>query len=718
MREVAETFLADVQQRPDSPQAGVAHRLMGTTGWYSGDYLGARPHLDRALAISDHDRDLKLSASFAYDQGVAAKFYLGMSLWALGETDRGAGLLEDALSLALRGGHIPTIALARHYMIVFATVRRKLNLATAHAQALLDLDLKHGLPNWRGFAQFQLAWAAQGGDPNAVSTMRRALALQRETDFLVEQPLFGTLLAETEAERGDLHAAMETIDGQIALIARTGERWYEAEATRVRGEILLKFDPANSGPAEHAFQTAIAVAKQQGTRSFELRAALSVAKLYQATGRPVDAHAALAPALEGFAPTPEMPEIAEAQALLAALAETDEVKAAFAQRDRRLHLQTAYGQALMYSRGYASDESKIAFARARTLAAGVGDASERFDAYYGLFVGSLLGGELGLARETAESFLREAETERRMTEAAVARRSVGLARLWQGDLIGAEANLAVALRIYDPERDRDAKFRFTADNGVAAAAYLALASWALGNVERARALSDEALACADETPHAPTHASVYHFISLYHVLRGDPETVRRTAKIPVDLGREHGMALWLAFGEVHSNWARAWLGDRESGMKDFREALVAYNDQGNKMNVPLFQGLIAELEAEGDDADGALRRIDEALALANETGERWTDALLHRIRGEILLKRDPANPSPAEEAYRTAIAVAQTQKARSFELRAALALAKLYQSTGRPVEAHAILAPALEGFAPTPEMPEIAEAQTLLAALV
>jgi hypothetical protein len=90
------------------------------------------------------------------------------------------------------------------------------------------------------------------------------------------------------------------------------------------------------------------------------------------------------------------------------------------------------------------------------------------------------------------------------------------------------------------------------------------------------------------------------------------------------------------------------------------------------------------------------------------------DTLLHRLRGDILLKRDLADPSPAEEAYRTAIAIAKQQGARSFELRAALALAKLLQSTGRPVDAHAVLAPALDGFAPTPEMPEIAEAQALM----
>jgi predicted ATPase len=177
------------------------------------------------------------------------------------------------------------------------------------------------------------------------------------------------------------------------------------------------------------------------------------------------------------------------------------------------------------------------------------------------------------------------------------------------------------------------------------------------------------------------------------------------------------MAMYLAWGEVLSHWGRARLGDRESGMIGLQEALAAYLSQGNKLFTPLFQGLLAELEAEGNDADGALSRIDEALALASQTGERWTDAPLHRIRGAILLKRDPADPAPAEDAFLAAIAIAQAQKARSFGLRAALALAKLYQSTDRLVDAHAVLSPALEGFTPTAEMPEIAEAQALLVAL-
>jgi hypothetical protein len=106
------------------------------------------------------------------------------------------------------------------------------------------------------------------------------------------------------------------------------------------------------------------------------------------------------------------------------------------------------------------------------------------------------------------------------------------------------------------------------------------------------------------------------------------------------------------------------------------------------------------------------------LALAQETEQYWSDVFLYRVRGEILLKQDPANLTRAEEAFSMAIAIAEKQKARSFGLQAALTLAKLYQSTGRSAEAHAILAPALEGFSLTQEFPAIEEAQVLLGQLV
>jgi hypothetical protein len=109
-----------------------------------------------------------------------------------------------------------------------------------------------------------------------------------------------------------------------------------------------------------------------------------------------------------------------------------------------------------------------------------------------------------------------------------------------------------------------------------------------------------------------------------------------------------------------------------------------------------------------------LALIDEGLTTAQGTAEHLTDSYLHRLRGHILLKRNPDDVAPAEETYQTAIAIAKEQGARSYQLLASLSLAKLYQSTGRLVDAYSVIATALEGFTPTPEMPEIAEAQALL----
>ena len=395
---------------------------------------------------------------------------------------------------------------------------------------------------------------------------------------------------------------------------------------------------------------------------------------------------------------------------------TSAAATASASANQRLKLQTDLGKALMWSRGFGAEESKAAFIRARELAAAIDNATEQFTIYYGLWIGNIVRGELGFAREIAETFLREAERGARTTECGVGRRLLGSTCLWQGDFIEAQANLVEALSIYDPERDREARFRFGPDTGAAARAYLAITKWQLGEVGPARALIEEAVAHAIETGHVPTLVNTYFYKAHFEIVRGDAGAARRDAEIVVKLSQENALTLFAAWGALQSAWASARLDGRETGATELRQALAAFTDQGNKLFVPFFQGLLAEIEAQGD-AEGALTRIDEALALAGETGEHWSDAFLHRLRGEILLKRDPANTAPAEDAFLTAIAIAQQQKARSFELRAALDLARLYNSTSRSADAHALLASALKGFSPTPEFPEIAEAQTLLTAL-
>ena len=144
-----------------------------------------------------------------------------------------------------------------------------------------------------------------------------------------------------------------------------------------------------------------------------------------------------------------------------------------------------------------------------------------------------------------------------------------------------------------------------------------------------------------------------------------------------------------------------------------RRAIGSWRSSIGLLHVPLFAAKLAETEV--CEAEAALATIEEAIAEAERVSQQWFDAELHRIRGNIVLKQTPADPAAAEAAYLAGHRRRAIQKARSFELRAALALAKLYQSTGRPVEAHDVLGPALDGFSPTSEFPEIAEAFGVLA---
>ena len=182
------------------------------------------------------------------------------------------------------------------------------------------------------------------------------------------------------------------------------------------------------------------------------------------------------------------------------------------------------------------------------------------------------------------------------------------------------------------------------------------------------------------------------------------DAVRRAAQNVLKISQEHGLAHFALWGALPNAWARA---DRGTRTAELREALEAYT---GGQHLPLYQGLLAELEAEGQGAEAAVARIDGALTLADETGEHWADAFLHRIRGEILLKRDPANTAPAEEAFLTAIAIAQRQKAKKLRAARGAVSGEALSIKQSHRRRSTVLTPALEGFSPTPEFPEIEEA--------
>ena len=319
MRAHAAAFLSDVEARPDSPEAGVAHRAAGTTCWFAGEYREARDHLERALALFQPGRDDDLAFRFGYDAGVGAIALLAIASWPLGEVDRAISLIDRMQTRIAHLTHVGTLAVGRIYAAGFELMRCDQMRVAPNAFELARLAREQELPMWGAFGVFLEGWATAGSGALAagLEDMRRGSELLREQKVLMFDGLLKIALAETEARAGEAARAIAILDEALATSDRTGHRAFEAELHRARGEILLQRDPANPAPAEEALRTAIAVAKQQGTRSFGLRAALALARLCQSTGRPAEAHAVLAPALEGFSPTPEMPEIAEAQALLA-----------------------------------------------------------------------------------------------------------------------------------------------------------------------------------------------------------------------------------------------------------------------------------------------------------------------------------------------------------------------------------------------------------------
>ena len=323
MRAHAETFLGDVEARPDSPEAGVAHRAAGITHWFAGEYLEARETSGTARWPCSNPAATTIWP-FASDTTPASRrCFTSRSpcgRWATSGARFPSSADAEARIADL--AHVGTPRLGRMHAAMFELMRGDLSRVAPNAVELARLAREYDLTCLarvrrlsRGLGRPLQAARAGGG----LEDMRRGVELLREQNVLLFDGLLKIALAEAEAQAGDLDRAVAILDEALATCDRTGHRAFEAELHRVRGEMLLKRDPANPAPAEEAFLTAIAVSKQQGTRSFELRAALSLAKLYQSTGRPADAHAVLAPALEGFSPTPEMPEIAEAQALLSRL---------------------------------------------------------------------------------------------------------------------------------------------------------------------------------------------------------------------------------------------------------------------------------------------------------------------------------------------------------------------------------------------------------------
>jgi hypothetical protein len=310
MREVAELFLREATARPDCPETLVAYRVSGCTYLQFGDFAGAHQHFQKTIELYDRARHAGFADRFGQDARASAEILDTLALWVLGKVDGSLRVADRALADAESAGHAPTMGHALAYAAAFLGLFRRDSEAVAtYSQAFADIVSRYDLPAYAaGIAVFLQSWAK-----SRLAEMRRGLAIYREQGRIWLLP--EAILAEAEASAGETDAGLRRLDLALAELGRTEERLYEAEMHRIRGEILLQRDPADTVAAEQSLQAALAVAQSQKARSFELRAALALAQLYRAANRDADAHAVLATPTEGFPPTQQFPELAEAQAL-------------------------------------------------------------------------------------------------------------------------------------------------------------------------------------------------------------------------------------------------------------------------------------------------------------------------------------------------------------------------------------------------------------------
>jgi predicted ATPase len=385
-------------------------------------------------------------------------------------------------------------------------------------------------------------------------------------------------------------------------------------------------------------------------------------------------------------------------------------------RLRRLRLQTAYGQTLIAARGHAAPQTTAAFTRAWELAAQIDDPAERAAIYYGLWSGNHIRSEVTAMQAVADAFLRDAERRPGSLEAVMAHRAVG-ANAWSiGDFAGARPHYEQALAVCDPDRHQASTPQLALDPGIAVMMQFPAVLWGLGEIDRACALAEEGFRRSTASAHLPTVAYGHMYSCVLAILRRDAGLALPFAEALVDLSRKHGPPNWLAMGTCFLGWARSLVGDPDVATAELHQALAFFREQGHRWYLTVCPVLVAETEARAGDAAGALATLDAALALTEQTGQRWFQSELHRQQGEIVWRHRPDDIAGAMRAFGQALAVARVQRAKGLELRAALSLTRLYAATGRHDAAATLLAPLLAALGGQRLMPELGEAEQLLAA--
>ena len=345
------------------------------------------------------------------------------------------------------------------------------------------------------------------------------------------------------------------------------------------------------------------------------------------------------------------------------------------------------GQAMIAGRGYAAPETKEVLLQAKALIDESTDPAQKFSILYGIWACHYVGGEVVLQRDAASDFVREAERHGDTAALCLSHRTLGTTYVTMGEFAAGRQHLERARALYNPEEHARFRYQYGQDIGATVLCYLCWALWHLGYVDQASEVATQAVRHAEEASHPHTQAyTICHALGMLDIFRRRPEETPSYAGRVVSLCDEHGFPFWAAAGRILNGWAATCQGEPEGGIEQFHDGLAAWRSTGARLWLPMFLALEAEAHAKAGHSETALQVIAEALLVSEETGERWAIAEVLRIKAGLLR----ATGHPAEEVETllvNSLQIARHQHARSWELRTACDLARLWQHQGRCAEA-------------------------------
>jgi class 3 adenylate cyclase/predicted ATPase len=386
---------------------------------------------------------------------------------------------------------------------------------------------------------------------------------------------------------------------------------------------------------------------------------------------------------------------------------------------QELALQLAIGPPLIATKGFASPDVEKVYARAREICELSGQAPQLFSVRWGLWVIYTARAEHRTAQQLAEQCRGIGDATNHSDLLMLAHHAAGVTLSALGQHSAAQRELEKAVAIYDRERHASAAFTYGQDSGVVCRSQAAFSLWFLGYPDRAHSLNKEAVALAERVNHPYSLAAALDFSAWVDQLRGDSLSAQKHAEAAIAISSKHDFVFWLLTGMILRGWALTARDQVAEGVAQMGQALAGYRQTGAGILRPYYQALLADVYGRIGKETEAFQLLDEAEAAVKATDERWWEAELYRLKGELTLKQPAAEGSQSEriaEAYfDKARRVASEQGAKSLELRAATSLGRLWMKQGKLPETKRMLGETHGWFSEGFDLPDLREAKMLLA---